>query len=877
MKHYGLSTAQVLESKSRHGDNRLTEYEGEGFWDKFRGNLGDPMIKILCIALAINVVLVFAGQGEWYEAVGIAIAILLAVGISTFSEHQNENAFQKLQAEASHINCKAYRDSEIIELPIDDLVVGDCVLLQAGDKIPADGVVIDGSIAVDQAVLNGEAKEASKRAALDPEFKPDSVDFLHEHLVYRGSVVHTGNAIMRVSVVGDASVYGGIAKELQQDTDRDTPMKVKLRHLAEMIAKFGYMGGILIAVALLFKRIVIQNNFDIALIIAYCSQWMVLLNDIVQAVMLAVIIIVMAVPEGLPLMIALVSTMNMGKMLKDNVLVRKIAGIETTGSLNILFSDKTGTITKGTLEAVTFVDGAGKEHTSSASLGDPLARLLSLSVHHNTSAVLSGSGDQVKAIGGNATERAIMRFMSDMHAGQEIRKVDSILFNSENKYSCTQLAGEHEGVLIKGAPEKILPHCKYVYDANGQAVPLADSRAITDTIDALAARAIRVLAFAVSRGCIVKGALPEDDWILVGAIGIRDEIRPDAIAAIKDVQEAGVQTVMITGDRKDTAVAIARESGLITDEKQLVLTSDELAELSDEELKKRLPDIRVIARALPGDKSRLVRIAQDLGLVAGMTGDGVNDAPALKAADVGIAMGSGTEVAKEASEIIILDDNFSSIAKGILYGRTIFNNIRKFIIFQLTVNVAAVLICFVSPLLGMDPPLTIIQILWINLIMDTLAALAFGGEPALQRFMQEKPKRRDEALVSKSMWTSIGVGSLYTFAVSLWFIQSRAVHGFFREDKYLMTGYFTFFVFAAIFNALNARTERMDLFGRIMENKGFIWVMALIAAIQIALTHWGGAILHCYGLTAGEWLLVLALAAMIIPVDLCRKFLLRST
>jgi calcium-translocating P-type ATPase len=713
------------------------------------------------------------------------------------------------------------------------------------------------------------------------------VDFLNAHAVYRGSVVCSGNAILRVSTVGDASVYGSIAGELQQEVDRDTPLKVKLGRLAGDISKFGYIGGILIALALLFQRVVVKHGFNPAEILAYCSQWMILAKDIVDAVMLAVIIIVMAVPEGLPLMIAIVSTLNMGKMLKDNVLVRKVAGIETAGSLNILFSDKTGTITKGTLEAVTFVDGAGNEHASHASLGKDLARLLSLSIHYNTSAVISGSGEQSKAIGGNATERAALRFIPDLHVGEQINTVDSILFNSENKYSCAQLAGGYTGVLIKGAPETVLPRCRYVYDAQGQAVLLGDSRIIADKIDALAARAIRVLAFAVSRGSIAGGALPEDEWTLVGVMGIRDDIRPDAVAAIKEVREAGVQVVMITGDRKDTAVAIAKEAGLITDERQLVLTSGELAELSDADLKERLTDIRVIARALPGDKSRLVRVAQDLNLVAGMTGDGVNDAPALKAADVGIAMGSGTEVAKEASEIIILDDNFSSIDKAILYGRTIFNNIRKFIIFQLTVNVSAVLICFVSPLLGMDPPLTIIQILWINLVMDTLAALAFGGEPALRRFMREKPKRRDEALVSKYMWTSIGVGSLYTFAVSLWFLTSQTVHGFFREDKYLedkyledkylMTGYFTFFVFAAIFNALNARTEQMNLFDRIMDNRGFLWVMALIVGIQIALTHWGGTILHCYGLSAGEWFLVLALAFMIIPVDLCRKFLLRST
>jgi calcium-translocating P-type ATPase len=385
-----------------------------------------------------------------------------------------------------------------------------------------------------------------------------------------------------------------------------------------------------------------------------------------------------------------------------------------------------------------------------------------------------------------------------------------------------------------------------------------------------------VLAFAVSRGRLVEGKLPEDEWILVGVMGIRDEIRPDAVAAIKQVQQAGVQVVMITGDRKDTAVAIAKEAELISDEKQLVLTSEELAELSDADLKERLPDIRVIARALPSDKSRLVRVAQELNLVVGMTGDGVNDAPALKAADVGFAMGSGTEVSKEASEVIILNDNFSSIDKAILYGRTIFNNIRKFIIFQLTINISAVLICFICPLLGMDTPLSIIQILWINLVMDTLAALAFGGEPALRRFMQEQPKKRDENIVSKYMWTSIGAGSLYTFGVSLWFLQSQAVRDYFREDKFLLTGYFTFFVFTAMFNAFNARTEKMSLLDNIMDNKGFLSVMAIIVVTQIALTQLGGVVLHCYGLSAEGWLLVLVLAVLIIPVDLCRKFLLRQ-
>ncbi|MDR2502924.1 MAG: calcium-translocating P-type ATPase, PMCA-type [Deltaproteobacteria bacterium] len=881
MDTYGLSAEQVQESQRKHGTNKLTERPTEGFWDKFKDNLGDPMIRILCVALVINIIFVFLGQTEWYESVGIAVAVLLATSISTFSEYRNESSFQKLQEEASHIRCKVYRDGEIAEISIDDLVVGDCVLLQSGDKIPADGVLDEGTLKVDQSVLNGESKEASKRMLPKGAALPESnMDFLNEYRVFRGSVVCSGNALMRVSTVGDSSIYGQIAGELQRDDDRDTPLKVKLGKLAHGISKFGYMGGIFIAAALLFQRIVIKNSFDPGLILAYCSQWMTLLNDIIQALMLAVIIIVMAVPEGLPLMIAIVSALNMGKMLKDNVLVRKVAGIETAGSLNILFSDKTGTITKGKLEAVIFVDGQGREHVSGQDMGAGLAPLLSLLVHYNTDAVMSGEGESMRAIGGNATERATLRFIPNLHARAQIKKLDNILFNSDNKYSCTQIEGDYTGLLIKGAPEKILSRCKYYYDGQGDKKPLTGLADINRKIDELAARAIRVLAFAHGSGRIKDGALPsENDWVLAGIMGIRDEIRPESVAAIQEAQQAGVQVVMITGDRKDTAVAIAKETGLVAGDGDLVLTSAELAQMPDEELKKRVKDIRVIARALPGDKSRLVRAAQEMNLVVGMTGDGVNDSPALKAADVGFAMGGGTEVAKEAGDIIIMDDNFNSIGKAILYGRTIFNSIRKFIIFQLTINISAVLISFAAPLLGRESPLSIIQILWVNLVMDTLAALAFGGEPALKRFMREKPKKRDENIVNQYMWTSILTGGGFIFIASLFFLLSAFTNNFFRpdpENKYLLTGYFAFFIFAAVCNAFNARTDKINLMDNISRNRGFLGIILLIAAIQILMTYFGGAVLRCHGLLANEWLMVFIPAILILPLDLIKKALCRN-
>lgn len=912
MKNFGLTDSQAEESRKKYGDNSMTEQASESFWDKLRGNLGDPMIKILLVALGVNVLLwilglagvIKSGAPEWYEPLGILVAIMLATLVSTISEYNNENAFQKLQEEASRIMCKVYRNGDITEVAINDIVVGDAILLQSGDKIPADGIIIDGDIKVDQSVLNGESREARKEAV--PEGWTDTdenINFDNEHKVFRGAVVCSGNAVMQVTVVGDKSVYGKIASELQTDDDRETPLKVKLGKLADGISKFGYIGGIAIAAAMLFKTIFMDTGFDPAAFFMADGvfQWLPLVEALINAVMLAVIIIVMAVPEGLPLMIAIVSAQNMGKMLKDNVLVRKVAGIETAGSLNILFSDKTGTITKGKLEAVSFITGDVQEFRSINELGSGLHDMLSLSIQHNTLSMVSGEGSARRVIGGNATERAILGFDIDGAKQDGITAVGNIPFNSTNKYSATQVDGAKKITLIKGAPEKILQRCATYYDQNGEKQPF-DMQKLNAKIDELAGRAIRVLAIATSDDALGGEALPEgNNWTLVGAVGIRDEVRPESVTAIREVKGAGVQVVMITGDRRETAVAIAKDAGLLEKESDIVLTSDELAQLSDEEIKQKLPDIRVIARALPSDKSRLVRLAQELDLVAGMTGDGVNDSPALKKADVGFAMGGGTEVAKEASDIVILDDNFSSIDKAILYGRTIFNSIRKFIIFQLTINVAAVLISFICPLLDLASPLNVIQILWVNLVMDTLAALAFGGEPALSRFMKEKPKKRTEHIISRNMMSEIIVGAGWTFILSItmlllgekivdadgaamlesWgWLRSGSIEG--DAHIFLTTAYFAFFIFIAVFNGFNARTEKMNLFDNLSRNKGFLTVFGIIAAVQIAMTYIGlavpavGEILGCHGLNGTEWLLVLIMAISIIPVDLIRKAIAKA-
>jgi calcium-translocating P-type ATPase len=888
---FGLSTAEAQISKDKFGDNRLSERETASFWANLLENFGDPMIKILSVALFINVVLVIASyigwipdKMAWYEPVGIAVAILLATFVSTFSEYRNENAFRRLQEEASRIRCKVYRDGEIQEMAIDDIVQDDAVLLQTGDKIPADGVLISGELKVDQAVLNGESREALKTAALENwRDEEKGTNFLHPHKVFRGAMVVSGSAVMRVLVVGDKSIYGEIAKELQEDDERDTPLKVKLSSLANNISKFGYIGGIVIALALLFQRVVLANGFNIDQIVAYASNWTRLLNDLIYAVMLAVIIIVMAVPEGLPLMIAIVSALNMGKMLKDNVLVRKIAGIETAGSLNYLFCDKTGTITKGKLEVVLFGDAFGTEYKRFEDVDTGLRKYLSLSIFHNSSAILSGHGAERRAVGGNGTERALLNYAVGSTDINEVRDVITVLFNSQNKFSARTISimpQDKSVTLIKGAPEKIIDRCRFAFDKNGIRQSFTDHNMLNKKIDDLSQRSIRVIALAYCDETIIKpdGSLDEllpqsAEWTFVGIIGIRDEVRPESVSAIAEVQNAGVQVVMITGDRRETAIAIAKEAGLFTNERDIVLTSDELAILSDAELGQKIRDIKVVARALPSDKSRLVKAAQDLNFVVGMTGDGVNDSPALKKADVGFAMGGGTEVAKEASEIVILDDNFNSIDKAILYGRTIFNSIRKFLIFQLTINVSAVAVNFIAPILGQNNPLSITQILWVNLVMDTLAALAFGGESALKRFMKEAPKRRDEPIVSPYMWSSILIGGLWTFALSLVFLFSPLTQNQFPiiPLDILHTGYFAFFVLIAVFNAFNARTEKINLFDNIGGNKGFLRVLGIIVLVQVLLVYFGGQIFNSYGLNGLQWGIVLAFSVSIIPIDIIRK------
>ncbi|MFC2123436.1 calcium-translocating P-type ATPase, PMCA-type [Bacteroidota bacterium] len=881
----GLTSEEARLSREQYGSNELAPQKIENFWDKLRGNFKDPIIIILIVALIIIFILSVLEYTEWYEAVSVAAAVLLSVLVSTLSEFKNEQSFQKLQEEASKIKSRIFRDNDLVELVVNEVVVGDYILLQAGDKVPADGRLVSGDLKVNQASLTGESQTAHKIPA--PEgYEPEEDDFSDKYLLFRGSVIDEGEGVLEVDKVGDDTFYGQLAQELSVSEERLSPLQVKLADLAKMISRFGYIAATLIAVAFMFNKVFIAHSFDPGELSLYFSDWLVVVNDFLDAIILAIIIVVAAVPEGLPMMIAIVLSLNMRKMLKAKVLVRKLLGIETSGSINILFSDKTGTITKGMLEPRLFIIGNRKKFNGYEDMPKKLQQILNFSILENTSCVISPQG---VPMGGNMSERAIVEFVdSDDRVNKWYTTPENektILFNSTRKFSATQVKQniDLEGIdgpsitIIKGASEFVMEGCHHFYDENGNLQPLKNTQDVEEEINKLEALGIRFITIAISDEDIREDESLPGQRVLVGVMGIRDEIREQSSSSIATAHHAGIQVVMITGDQKGTATAIAHDIGLTQDENDgITLTSTELNQKSDEELSGLLPRLKVVARALPTDKSRLVRIVKSLGKVAGMTGDGVNDSAALKKADVGFAMGSGSEVAKEASDIVILDDNFASITNAVLYGRTIFKSIRKFIIFQLTVNVAAVLTVFIGPFIGVDYPLTIIQLLWINIIMDTLAAMAFGGEPALERYMEEKPIIRKANILTKDMISEILSAGLYIAMLSVIFLSFEPLKELFvrdgqPSDKVFYSAFYNLFILLITFNAFNARTEKTNLLEHINENKGFMQVIVLILFLQVIITYVGGSILRSVGLLWNEWLIVVLIALTIIPFDLLRK------
>jgi len=853
MKKSGLTSSEVTTNRTKFGSNTISNTKKNSFLKLLLESLGDPIIKILLIVLAVKTVFLFQNF-DWFETLGIVIAILIASLISTISEYGSEKSFQKMQEESSKIECTCIRDSELKTIDLDEVVVGDIIKLSQGDLTPADGIIIEGTLTVDESSFTGETKDIEKKVSEE---------------VYRGSVILNGGAYMQVTAVGTNTKYGKIALELL-NKNPESPLKLKLRDLANTISNIGTIGAILVMVSYLFSVIFIANSFDINLIIETITTPHIIFGHIIYGLTLAVAIIIVSVPEGLPMMIALVLSSNMKRMVKNNVLVRRMVGIETSGSINTLFTDKTGTLTKGNLEVVGVVLKDGRVLKSSKEVRDhgEIGKYILENMILNNESKLDKEGN---ILGGNTTDKALLNFSKNYKFNATIKSQK--YFSSATKFASTTVDDGNTHELIKGAPDILIPKIRDTYNTYGKKeyINREEIQALTDKYTNLGYRVILLAD---------KSSEYYESLTFISLVLLKDEIREHAKEAIDMIENAGVQVVMITGDSMDTAKNIGKEIGLIKNKDDIILTSRDLSVMSDEAIRKIYPRLRIIARALPTDKSRLVKIGQSLGLVVGMTGDGVNDAPALKCADVGFSMGSGSEVSKEAGDIVILDNNLFSIGKAILYGRTIFKSIRKFIIFQLTMNLCALALSILGPFLNINTPITVMQMLWINMIMDTLAGLAFSFEPPLQEYMIEKPTKKNETILNKYMYSSILVTGLYTAILLILFLKLPFLRELYRsapDDRFHMTAFFGLFVFSGVINSFNARTNRLNIFANILENKPFIIIIAFIVIVQIMLLYSGGSTFRTYGLTIKEFIIMLTFALSVLPIDLIRKILIRKT
>ena len=861
----GLSDSQVNKSKQDFGTNALAQKETESLWSMFIGAFDDIWIKVLCAALVMKIVIsvigvfvpALAGENDVVEIISIVLAIALATGFSTLSEYRNSSRSEALQEEYNKTYAKVMRNGKLVNILTSEIVKGDTILVQAGDKVPTDGVLFEGHIKVSQAALNGESRDENKTAA-DNLDEAESTDYASANKVFMGSVVTSGEGYMVATVIGDASELGKINKALTDDNEEDERKDTSSLKLEVVAAGIGKLGVSAAAIAGVLDVVLNLIRTDEPITVVY------VLLLVAEAVMLMASIVIMAVPEGLPMMNSLVQSMNTESMYKKNILVSHKAAFSDSAYMNVLFSDKTGTITQGNLSLVEFITGDGKiaEHI-------PSQEFIEAITLNNLAKVSEG-----KPIGSNNMDRALLGYALEHGYDDSKNDPDKVAdisgFDSEKK--CATVTLKNGLVYWKGATENIIDKVTHYMLPSGEEKEFtaADKKAVEDQMLAQAKRTMKLLSVA---------KIADGKTVLMAVLCLRDNVRTDAVETVEILNNAGIQVVMVTGDAEETAVAIAKEAGILKDEQNdVVLTHEELEQMSDEELKKKLPNLRVVSRAKPLDKKRLVSISQQLDNVCGMTGDGVNDAPALKQADIGFAMGDGTAVAQEAGDVVILNNSLTSIKDCVLNSRTMSKSVGKFLIFQLTVNISTLLMNIIAPILGWTEPFSIVQILWINLIMDTLAAMAFGGEPILDRYMNEKPALRKDNILTTYIKSAIGTSSVFITLGSILILENIGgitdfvtPAGCADPELYEKTFMFAFFIYSIIFNSLNTRSERFNVFEHIEENKNFIIVMGVIFILQTIIIEIGGQVFSTTTLNAKALFVSMLLAVLIIPVDMVRK------
>jgi Ca2+-transporting ATPase len=825
----GLTTGQAGEFRRQYGANAMTPPVREPLWKQYLEKFDDPIIKILLLAAAVSTIVSLVRGSGLFDTLGIIIAILLATGISFFNEYRSSREFDVLNAHRDDVAIKVIRDGHPTAVPSRDIVVGDLILLEAGDALPADGWVIaaDGMFS-DESAFTGETEPVKK-------------DLLGR--VLKGAFITAGKGHMIAAAVGDSAQMGVIAASLGIDHATRTPLEQKLESLAGMISRFGYAMAILICTTLLIRGFMVGEvtglNIDTA-------------NSILHYFMLAVVIIVAAVPEGLPMSVALSLSLAMQKMTRANCLVRRLIACETIGSATTICTDKTGTLTRNQMEVVE--SPAGKPEYNPEALPQTPAQWITLNAAVNGTAHLEDRDAKVIVIG-NSTEGALLRWLREhnydyMRIRAEIHAARQYLFDGNRKRMSTVIRMDGKSwLLMKGAPEIVAGLCTRKPDLSGVSV--------------LASRAMRTLAFAHKE--ISGGDESETGLIWDGYVGIRDHLRDNIPDSVATCQHAGIKVRMVTGDNPETARAIAEESGIM--QGGTVISGAEFRALPKEGQTTVSRNIDVMARAEPMDKLLLVEALQRTGAVVAVTGDGTNDAPALKHADVGLAMGiAGTEVAREASDIILLDDSFASITSAVWWGRSLYENIQRFLLFQLTINFCACILVFIAPLLGLPEPFTIIQILWINIIMDTLAAFALCSEAPHRGLMSRTPVPQDAKIVSPFMWLSILVTGTFLIVTGILQLATGFLGGTTPEE--ISTVFFAGFIMAAVWNGINCRAldGKMPPFFR--GNPTFFVVMGFIIAVQAAIVQYGGAVFDTVPLSGIQWGTIILATASVLVIGL---------
>jgi len=934
---FGLTDEQVTQSRQQHGANTLTPPPRDPWWKLLGEKFQDPTIIILIVAAALSLLVAFLEKfvlnhpdASFVDSIGIIFAIALATLASFFSELKSAKEFELLNKVKDDILIEVLRSGEIHEVSIHELVVGDVVLVALGDKVPADGLVTESfGLLIDQSVMTGESVPVEKYAT---ELAVSPGEAHEESQIYRGTMVSDGHGRFIVTHVGDRTRLGQIAASLgDAASESDTPLVQKLTHLAGLISKVGMAGAALIFIVMAYFAFTGWTpDWSGGTLIAILP----LLKGLLTAFVIAVAIIVVAVPEGLPMMVTVALALNMMKMAKENCLIRKLVASETIGSATVVCSDKTGTLTLNKMTVTWLFTGlqetdfrppceGGEPDDRLTSLGSFLCGndgvLLAEALAVNNEASLHIEGDKIEAIG-NPTEGALLRLLYNAGVDyRDIRKnlphVWELSHNSARKMSIVAVnKGDQRVIYAKGAPERLLKCCSHTF-INGKTEPIEQyQEAINAALIRAQEQALRVIAVTVKTTLAPPPEgndhdLPESfreenaerfveyrDNTLLALVGISDPIRAEVPHAVATCHSAGIDVKMITGDAKPTAVAIARQAGILTAADDRVMTSEELAELSDEELVKIIPNLKVVARSTPMDKLRLVKAMHQQGEVVAMTGDGTNDAPALKNADVGISMGiTGTEVAKEASDVVLIDDNFKSIVTGVRWGRTLYQNIQRFLLFQLTVNVVALTCVFFGPFFGIPLTLTVPQLLWINIIMDTLAAIALCTEPPRAHYMRRKPIKRDASIITPAMGlTILGVGFcqvvLLAFVMfSGWFVHPDHLFQYGHEhlrnpdNVEALTVLFTAFVMLTFWNIINSRSLcwSESPFDLLWQNKAFIGIITFIAVMQITMVqcsgYWGiGEIFRTTCLDWWQWLALAAVTVTIIPAAYLIRFFIHS-